>query len=145
MFHPHYYIGIDPDAERIGYAKRLYSQHNFHVFDGKEMPVGNDTVDCILIIAVLHHIPSDEIARYMKEFSRILKPNGKIIVMEPCLCKKKPVCSWFMKRYDKGEYLRNEEEYIRLFQDHNYDCNIIKQFRKCFLYNELFFSATRSI
>nr|WP_272509753.1 hypothetical protein [Paenibacillus chitinolyticus] len=87
----------------------------------------------------MHHV-SDEISSYMKEFQRILKPNGTIIVMEPCLCKKKPLCNRFMKWYN-GEYIRNEEEYIRLFRDHNYDCKVIKRFRKCFLYHELFFSV----
>ena len=137
-----FYLGIDPDARRIDYARRLYPRYKFHVFDGKALPIENETVDNLLIIAVLHHIPSEEIASYMKEFKRILKPTGTIIVMEPCLCKEKPLCNWFMKWYDNGEYIRNEEEYIRLFRDHNYDCNVIKRFRKCFLYHELFFSAS---
>lgn len=142
IFHPHLYLGIDPDAERINYARRLYPSHKFLVFDGKVLPVENKSVDNLLIIAVLHHIPSDEITTYMKEFKRILKPTGSIIVMEPCLCKKKPICNWFMKWYDKGEHIRNEEQYIQLFRDHEYDCNIIKRFRKCFLYHELFFSTS---
>lgn len=141
MFHPHLYLGVDPDARRIDYAKRLYPGHKFNVFDGKELPVENETIDNLLIIAVLHHIPSDGITSYMKEFMRILKPTGTIIVMEPCICKEKPLCNWFMKWYDKGEYIRNEEQYLRLFRDHNYDCNVIKRFRKCFLYHELFFTA----
>lgn len=141
MFHPHLYLGVDPDARRIDYAKRLYPGHKFNVFDGKELPVENETIDNLLIIAVLHHIPSDGITSYMKEFMRILKPTGTIIVMEPCICKEKPLCNWFMKWYDKGEYIRNEEQYLRLFRDHNYDCKVIKRFRKCFLYHELFFTA----
>nr|WP_269431301.1 class I SAM-dependent methyltransferase [Paenibacillus algorifonticola] len=141
MFHPLYYVGIDPDAKRIDYAKRLYTHHAFQVLESKRFPFDNDSFDYILIIAVLHHVSSDEISSYMKEFQRILKPNGTIIVMEPCLCKKKPICNRFMKWYDNGEYIRNEEEYIRLFIDHNYDCNVINRFRKCFLYHELFFSV----
>ncbi len=141
MFHPYYYIGIDPDNKRIDYARRQYPQYKFHVFDGKELPVENEAVDNLLIIAVLHHIHSEEIASYMKEFQRILKPTGTIIVMEPCLHKESSLCNNFMKWYDDGEYIRYEDEYIQLFQDHDYDCSVIKRFRKCFLYNELFFSA----
>ncbi|MBD0381046.1 class I SAM-dependent methyltransferase [Paenibacillus sedimenti] len=141
MFQPLNYLGIDPDAKRIDYARRIYPNHNFQVLENNHLPVANESIDYLLIIAVLHHISSDEISNYMKEFQRILKPNGTIVVMEPCLCKKKPLCNRFMKWYDNGEYIRNEEEYIQLFRDHNYDCKVMKRFRKCFLYNELFFSA----
>ncbi|WP_307545482.1 class I SAM-dependent methyltransferase [Paenibacillus sp. V4I5] len=141
MFHPLNYLGIDPDAKRIDYAMRIYPRHTFQVLESDNLPVKNESVDYLLIIAVLHHITSNEISSYMKEFQRILKPNGTIIVMEPCLCMKKPLCNRFMKWYDNGEYIRNEEEYIRLFRDHDYDCKVIKRFRKCFLYHELFFSA----
>lgn len=142
MFDPSYYVGIDPDADRIEFAKRLYPSHKFQVFDGNRLPVGNKTMDYILLIAVLHHIPSDLIAGYMKEFERILRPAGTIIVMEPCLCEKKPISNWFMRWYDNGDYIRDEQQYLQLFQEQNYDCNVIKRFRKCFLYHELFFSAT---
>ncbi|WP_367587173.1 class I SAM-dependent methyltransferase [Paenibacillus polymyxa] len=141
MFNPLYYVGIDPDAQRIDYAKRLYSHHAFQVFNSNNLPFDNESFDYILIIAVLHHISSDEISSYMKEFQRILKPNGTIVVMEPCLSKKKPLCNWFMKWYDNGEYIRNEKEYIQLFRDQDYDCRVLKRFRKCFLYHELFFSV----
>lgn len=105
------------------------------------MPADDQSVDYILIIAVLHHICSDEIAMYMTEFRRILKPSGAIIIMEPCLCSQKPVCNTFMKWYDNGQYIRSENEYLNLFDSQEYDCNVLERFRKGFLYNELFFSA----
>lgn len=141
MFHPLYYIGMDPDAGRIRYAQQLFPQHRFQVLENNTIPFPQESVDYILIIAVLQHISSEEISRYMKEFQRVLKPNGTIIVMEPCLCKNKPLCNRFMKWYDKGEYIRNEVQYLQLFQDHDYDCTVLERFRKCFLYHELFFSA----
>ncbi|MDF2961550.1 MAG: ubiE8 [Paenibacillus sp.] len=142
MFQPTHYLGIDPDAKRIDYARKLYPNHTFQVLlQDKPLPLDDNTVDYVLIIAVLHHISSNEIAAYMREFQRILKPTGTIIVMEPCLCKKKPLCNYFMNWYDKGEYIRDEEGYLQLFRDSGNKCNVIKRFRKCFLYHELFFSA----
>lgn len=141
MFDPSHYLGVDPDAKRIDYAKRLYPRHTFEVLQGNDLPVDNQSVDYILIVSVLHHIPTQELTNYVTEFQRILKPTGTIVVMEPCLCKKKPICSWFMKWFDKGEYIRDEQEYLQLFQGKDFDCRIIRRFRKCLLYHELFFSV----
>lgn len=141
MFHPDQYIGVDPDAERINFAKRAYPKHRFQVSNKDELPLDNRCIDKILIIAVLHHVSSPEITAYLKEFKRVLKPAGKIIVMEPCLCEKKPMCNKFMNWYDDGDYIRNEKQYLKLFRDNGYECQVLKRFRKCLLYNELFFSA----
>ncbi|RQW13877.1 class I SAM-dependent methyltransferase [Paenibacillus rhizophilus] len=141
MFQPIHYLGIDPDAKRIHYARRSYPNYKFHVLENGKLPVDNESVDYILIIAVLHHISSAEIADYMKEFKRILKPDGNIIVMEPCICKKNPLCNWFMNFYDDGEYIRREEEYIQLFRENEFTSQVINRFRKGFLYHELFFTA----
>jgi ubiquinone/menaquinone biosynthesis C-methylase UbiE len=44
------------------------------------IPTGS--VDFILLSHVLHHIPDDEIAKYMREFKRILSDNGAIVLYE---------------------------------------------------------------
>lgn len=141
IFSPENYIGVDPDQRRIEYARRIYPKHPFHVLENHRLPVDSKSIDYILIIAVLHHVSSDEIAIYMKEFKRILKPTGSILVMEPCLDDNKPFCNRFMKWFDKGPYIRNEEDYLNLFREHNYECVVLKRFAKYRLYNELFFSA----
>jgi ubiquinone/menaquinone biosynthesis C-methylase UbiE len=70
----------------------------------------------------------------MHEFRRILKPDGKIIVIEPYLFENTPLSNRFMQWYDDGNYIRTEREYIDLFGDH-FQCNVVKRFKKCFLYN----------
>lgn len=141
IFAPVNYLGVDPDQNRIRFASRLYPQYSFRVLEDHLLPVADKTVDYILIIAVLHHISSEEIGTYIDEFKRILKPTGSIIVIEPCYFEKKPISNSFMKWVDKGEYIRKEEEYLNLFEDHDYECKVLDRFSKCFLYNELFFSA----
>ncbi|WP_175482248.1 class I SAM-dependent methyltransferase [Thermoflavimicrobium dichotomicum] len=141
IFSPENYIGVDPDARRIRYAKRLYPGYNFLPLEGHQLPVENQSIDYILIIAVLHHISSEELTDYFREFERVLKPTGTIIVMEPYLEAARPFSNRFMQWFDKGNYIRAENHYLSLFQEQNYDCNILKKFRKCFLYNELFFCA----
>lgn len=79
---PESYLGIEPDAKRIGLAKKLYPNHRFIEFDTKRISVPDNSIDTILVIAVLHHIPDEQIKAYLREFERILKPNGKIVAIE---------------------------------------------------------------
>ncbi|KKO54826.1 hypothetical protein XI25_04795 [Paenibacillus sp. DMB20] len=107
------------------------------------IPAQNDSIDYIFILAVLHHIDDEQIRGYLLEFERILKPGGKVIVMEPYLCDRRKWNNRFMNWYDDGEYIRNEKSYLDLFQSAQYECQVLKKFTKCFLYNEIFFSATK--
>ncbi len=141
LFAPSHYLGIDLDEKRIDFAKQLHPQHQFMVFDGNRILIQHQTVDYILIVAVLHHISTDQISGYLDEFRRILKPQGNIIVIEPYLNEKNKFNNWFMNWYDNGEYIRNEEGYLKLFKGQRYECNVLKKFKKCFLYNEILFKA----
>lgn len=138
---PAYYLGIDPDSSRIDFAKRMYNQYCFKAFTGNELPAEDNSFDFILIVAVLHHIPPETIPFYIKEFKRILKNQGRIVVIEPCFFTKSPISNWFMKNNDKGDYIRSEKGYLNYFTTENFRCNVIKKFKKCFFYNELYFTA----
>lgn len=138
---PELYIGIEPDIRRVGLARRLYPSHSFLPFDEKTIPVQDHTINYIFVIAVLHHLNDGQINNYLLEFERILKPNGQVIVMEPYLADKATFNNRFMNWYDDGEYIRNERDYLNLFHVRQYECQVVKKFTKCFLYNEVFFSA----
>lgn len=140
LFDPSYYLGLDPDAKRINYARRSYSGYNFSVLTGYQLPVSSRSLDYILISAVLHHIPTREIQYYLLEFKRVLKPWGKIIVTEPCFYQHTAIKNWFMQVLDNGKYIRDEESYLGLFTASGFQVQVIKRFRKL-LYNELFFLA----
>lgn len=111
------------------------------IFDEKRIPTHNASVDFIIVVAVLHHISDDQIKDYLLEFERILKPGGRVIVMEPYLCNKNRFNNRFMNWYDDGDYIRNEDSYMELFQAGRFECQVLKKFTKCFVYNEIYFSA----
>jgi SAM-dependent methyltransferase len=138
---PDQYIGIDPDAKRIAFAKRLFPAYEFGVLEGETLPLEDGSVDYVMVVAVLHHIATEQISPYLREFRRILKPGGRVIVMEPCLRDHTPLSNWFMRWNDRGDYIRDEDEYLGLFQQEGYACSVRERFKKCFLYNELFFDA----
>ena len=141
MVSPDYYVGIDADIRRTQFASKLNPGYKFHPLQSNELPLDDHKIDYVLIIAVLHHIPSELIPSYLKEFRRILKPDGRVIVIEPYLSDQTPFCNQFMRWFDRGRYIREANGYLKYFTDQQFFCDIHKKFRKCWLYNELFFSA----
>jgi len=136
------YLGIDTSKERIMYAKRRFKNYNFSTITNNKLPVEKKSVDLICIVAVLHHINDENCKAYVKEFSRILKPKGKIVCIEPCLLPNIKFNNWFMKTMDDGDYIRDKKAYSKLFEKH-FKIKVHKIFRKYVLYNEIFFSTRR--
>lgn len=136
----HYY-GTDPDQHRIQFAKRLYPDYHFGVLNDEDFKASDQSFDFILIVAVLHHIPPEQIDEYIKTFKRLLNPEGIIIVMEPYFSEKSSMSNWFMNKHDQGDFIQNEERYLNYFYKHGFNCKVLKRFKKLFLYNELFFCA----
>lgn len=140
IFNPKDYIGIDCDDRRISYARRLYPSYKFELLKENKMSFLDESIDYILIMAVLHHISSSELSKYLKEFKRLLRADGKIIVMEPCFFERFHFSNWYMKSFDKGKYIRRKDEYFKIFHENNFKTNNVKRFKKWF-YNEIFFTA----
>lgn len=142
LFHPKDYIGIDCDKKRISYAKSLNPYYAFRTTENDILPVKSHSIDYILIVSVLHHIPSNIFSSILKEFRRVLNSDGKIIAIEPCIYKEFPICNSFMNLFDKGKYIREEEEYLSIFHNHKYETQVHKRFNQLMLYNKIFFSAS---
>lgn len=142
IFDPKFYTGIDIDADRILYAKKLYPDYNFLSSDVDLHNIPSQSQDIILISAVLHHITTYHIKEYMSEFDRILKNDGIIIVFEPFLDPTTPIRSLFMKFFDEGDFIRSEEDYYNLFSDF-FKIETYKKFNIINGYRMLFFSARK--
>lgn len=75
------YFGVDNSEKLIGIAKGKYPNYNFQTADALSLPFPDDFFDKIYSIAVLHHIPSQELRiRFLKEAKRVLKPAGFLIL-----------------------------------------------------------------
>lgn len=75
------YIGVDFSERLIKIAKRNYPQTKFQTADILKLPFSNNYFDKIYSIAVLHHIPSEELRlKSLKEAKRVLRPGGILIL-----------------------------------------------------------------
>ena len=75
------YFGVDNSEKLIKIAKSKYPQGNFQAADAFNLAFPDNFFDKIFSIAVLHHIPSEELRlQFLKEAKRILKPGGNLIL-----------------------------------------------------------------
>jgi SAM-dependent methyltransferase len=51
------------------------------IFSALDMPFEDNSISCIFMIDVFHHIPDS--AAFLKEADRVLVPGGKIVMQEP--------------------------------------------------------------
>ncbi len=75
------YIGVDSSEKLIEIAKKLYPNAKFQVADALHPPFPTNHFDKIYNIAVLHHIPSNQLRlEFLNEVKRVLKPDGLLIL-----------------------------------------------------------------
>jgi ubiquinone/menaquinone biosynthesis C-methylase UbiE len=83
-------LGIDCEAERIDAAKRLVDtalapgRLTFRQGDGTTIAEADQTFDWVWCADVLHHIDDPVLA--LKEFRRVVRPGGQIIIKESQVC-----------------------------------------------------------
>jgi len=52
------------------------------IADGARLPFLDESFDAATLITVLHHVPKPLHAQFLSEASRVLRPGGKLVVME---------------------------------------------------------------
>lgn len=75
------YIGLDISENILEIARKTYPSFKFLKGSILDLPFPDNYFDVVLAIAVLHHIPSQELReKAVSECYRVLKPNGTFIV-----------------------------------------------------------------
>lgn len=75
----HHYIGLD----YYDTATQWYHTHPNIFADAQQLPIADTSVDNILLLDVLEHLPQPELC--IQEIVRILKPHGRCILQVPFL------------------------------------------------------------
>ena len=75
------YFGVDNSPKLLEMAKQRHPQAQFILTDGLNLPFAENFFDKILCIAVLHHLPGDELRRqFLRQAYRVLRPGGLLIL-----------------------------------------------------------------
>lgn len=111
LFSPKKYLGIDVDKGLINYAIRRHGNYNFLVGDATSFKVER-RFDLILVVGVIHHLSDTQSKKTLRNIKKHLKPQGRVLIIEAI----PPIYSFnllgkFLRFLDKGEFVRNFEEY----------------------------------
>lgn len=74
--------GVELDPGLVKRVKK-YASYDLDNQNAAELPYENASFDSAILMYVLHHIPTEHHKKVLSEISRILKKNGKLIMLEP--------------------------------------------------------------
>ncbi len=83
-------FGIDISEEAINYAKKHYEtmRRKFYVGNMQDIFLKDNSIDVVICLEGLEHVPKDVGSRFLKESKRILKRDCILIITCPVLNKK---------------------------------------------------------
>ena len=114
------YVGFDFSQKYIKYAKNKYgNQGEFYCesVSGEINIVSKNTFDFVFSLGVLHHLNDGEALALIKKAKTYLKPGGVFVTMDPVYVDGQSKISKFLIDNDRGKYVRNIEEYRKLFSN----------------------------
>ena len=79
-------VGIDPATKMISIAKENdaieKSRGEFRVATIENLPFEDNSIDCVLSSLMIHHLPPDLKLTGLTEVYRVLKPGGRLLVVD---------------------------------------------------------------
>lgn len=109
------YVGMDITRPYISFASR-HRSGSFGVMDGAQLALEDASFDAALVLGVFHHLPDDIVRGAVSELHRVLKPGGRLLVIEdvpPPTVFNMP--GHLMHLLDRGGYIRDDDHYRALW------------------------------
>ena len=112
------YTGIDLGENYVRYAGKKNPMKEFFVMDALNMTFTDDSFDNVLVIGFLHHLSDEEAFKALMEIKRVLKPDGKFLLIEDAPTRGKwNVLGRYLQKLDEGENIRPAEYYEYVLKD----------------------------
>lgn len=74
--------GIDISLESVEIAKLKNPNVTYLSYSGERLPFQSDSVDAVLLVCTLHHVPPSQWGEFLSEIFRVLVPGGYFFVVE---------------------------------------------------------------
>ena len=113
------YVGVDISPIYIERAQTCFPEHRFRVMDATQLEFPDDSFDAVIVSGVIHHLDTSTTRRVLKEISRVLEPNGKLLVWEDVPTRNPlNLVGRIIHGLDVGEFIRRDNEYAKLLSDY---------------------------
>lgn len=112
------YHGFDTDARYIDFATRRFGHlGKFHCCRFDEAAKGKfGFADVVILNALLHHLPDDEVIRLLSAVKASLRPRGILFTLDGCFRDgQSPIARWIHAN-DRGKFVRTESGYRKLLE-----------------------------
>jgi ubiquinone/menaquinone biosynthesis C-methylase UbiE len=116
LFDPDGYWGVDINEKYIHYATRHY-RGAFQVMDARRLDFEESSFDQALVFGLLHHLNDEDVSAVVQGLARVLKPNGRAIVIEDIPTESKlNLVGHVLHWAENGHHIRPAEQYHRLLR-----------------------------
>ena len=73
---------VDIASEVIELARKHNPNVRYDSYDGDTLPYQDNTFTLAFAICVVHHVPSEKWASFLKQMQRVVKKDGLVVIME---------------------------------------------------------------
>jgi SAM-dependent methyltransferase len=114
------YIGVDINPAYIDAARQRYGNRGRFVCAraGDEIDFVRGGFDVVAAIAVMHHLDDGEVVRLAANASRLLRPGGAFVSVDPAKHDRQSAASRLFVSLDRGRCVRTPERYRELLACH---------------------------
>lgn len=110
------YVGVDLSPEYIAAARRLHpGRGTFIASDVARLAsLRLDPFNAIVMIGLLHHLDDVTVSSLFDALAPLLRPGGRLVVVEPCLHSRQSRLERALMARDRGAHIRMQEDYRAL-------------------------------
>lgn len=106
------FTGIDINSNFIKTASEKFPDDKFFVMDAARLKFKSNIFDAVISKGVLHHLSKTDFLKTLKESLRVLKSDGKIIILDAI----QPTKSWniigrILRNMDQGHHILTADVY----------------------------------
>jgi SAM-dependent methyltransferase len=110
------YYGFDINESYIAKAKKKFGKNgNFYckILDTNDLK-NFPKFDLVIASGLLHHLNDNEAKNILNLAFKALKPNGRMITIDPCFVPNQNPIAFFLISKDRGQNIRNQSKYTKL-------------------------------
>ena len=108
------YFGFDASQEYIELARARHSDRGTFVNASVSREMVTGEFDLVMAIGVLHHLDDGDAEDLFEVAGSVLKPNGRLVTVDPCFHEGQAALRKFVISLDRGEHVRSVDEYHNL-------------------------------